>query len=299
MTSQAAAFASHRRRVSWLVLVDLLALTKPRITLSSTLAAAAGMASQGQGWLSATNLLALLGISMTVAAACTLNMWLERDTDALMNRTAERPLPAQRLEARAALGLALGLCAAGLSLTLALGNVAAALMSLAALLLYGFAYTPLKRFTPVASLVGMVPGAMPPIIGAAVLGAPQALAWALAVVLALWQVPHLMAVALRLRGQYAAARLHTLLDWLGEQRTLKTMQVGLLVLSALAFLPALAVPARGTLWIAGGVAAVIACVAAARAYAASESDLRGRWFILATVLYVVPLMLGALAAGVP
>lgn len=296
MTSQAAIIAAPARPAPWRVARDLLVLTKPRITFSSTLAAAAGMAASGPKWVSAQSLLALLGISMAVAAACTLNMWFERDTDALMDRTHLRPLPSQRLEARVALGMALALAIAGLALVSTMGGLAAAGLSLAALLLYAFAYTPLKRITPAASLVGIIPGAMPPLIGAAVLGAPAPLAWALFGLLVFWQVPHLMAVALRLKGQYAAAHLHTLLDWLGERWTLRTMQAGLALLVLAAFVPAFFAPGQVALWLAGVSAGGIALVATYRSLRAQPELLASRWFIVATVLYVMPVVIGALAA---
>jgi protoheme IX farnesyltransferase len=299
MTSQAAIIAAPARPAAWRLARDLLVLTKPRITLSSTLAAAAGLAAQGPGGFSASSLLALAGVSLTVAAACTFNMWLERDTDALMERTSARPLPAQRLEARAALGQALLLSLAGLAMVMIAGSVAAAGLSLAALLLYSFAYTPLKRITPAASLVGVIPGAMPPLIGAALLGTPSMLAWTLSVLLVLWQIPHLMAVALRLRDQYAVARLHTLLDWLGEARTRVLLRAGFAVLVPAALLPLLAGINHGSLWVGSAFSSLIALCGLVRSLTDGPSGFRTRWYVLATVLYVVPLIVGAIHAGLP
>jgi len=299
MTSQAAIIAAPSRPAPWRVARDLLVLTKPRITLSSTLAAAAGLAAQGPGWFSAGSILALMGVSLTVAAACTFNMWLERDTDALMERTSARPLPAHRLELHAALGLALLLSLAGLAVVLAAGSVAAAGLCLAALLLYSFAYTPLKRITPAASLVGVIPGAMPPLIGAALSGTPSTLAWTLSVLLVLWQIPHLMAVALRLRDQYAAARLHTLLDWLGEARTRVLLRAGFAVLVPAAFLPLLADANHGSLWAGSAFSSLIALCGLVRSVNDRPDGFRTRWYVLATVLYMVPLIVGTVHSGLP
>lgn len=282
------------RRSPLTLLRELAALIKPRITASSTLAAAAGMATHGQGWLSLSSGVSLAGIAACVAAACTFNMWLERDSDGLMERTRGRPLPSGKLEAPLAFFFACGLGTAGLLVLSVTAAPLALALSLAALVLYAFAYTPLKRVTPAASLVGILPGAMPPVIGAAALSQITPLAWALAVMLALWQLPHLMAVALRLRDQYAAAKLHTLLDWLGEANTVRVLQWGLLALVPLAFLPLTA--SREPLVIAGSMlAALIALRSAVCAWFCNRAVFQSRRFILDTVIYVIPPMLACLA----
>lgn len=276
---------------------ELLVLTKPRITLSSTLAATAGMAAHGPGWAGGASLAALAGIALCVASACTFNMWFERETDALMSRTRTRPLPKGSLDAATALAFAVILALGGLTLTAWFGGPVTVGLSFAALVLYSFVYTPLKRVTPGASLVGIIPGAIPPIIGAFVLGAPPLLAWMLAGLLAFWQLPHLLAVALRLQPQYENARLHTLLDWLGESKSRVLLRVGFAVLLPAAFVPVLSGVQHWSLWVGCALSALIALVGLARSIADVRAGFSSRWYVLATVLYVVPLILGAIHAG--
>ena len=295
MSTHAATIAAPKRKVAILRLAaDLVVLTKPRIVASSTLAAAAGMAAQGGGWLKSGTGITLLGISLSVSSACAFNMWFERDTDALMSRTQARPLPAGRVEARVAFAFAVVTGLAGLCLVVAYGGAAASSLAAAALVLYAFAYTPLKRHTPAASFVGMVPGALPPLIGASALGVPSPLAWSLWAILTIWQVPHLMAVALRLRDQYETANLKTLMNWLGEERTVITMRIGLIVLIAVAFVPAISLPGNAALWVGGFASATIAFHGAVHSVVAGGTELRSRRFIVATVLYVLPLTVAIL-----
>ncbi len=150
----------------------------------------------------------LLGTTLVVAAANALNMAQEADLDALMTRTRQRPLPEGRLESRAVVRAALAAALLGTVLLLCVGWVAAGL-ALLALLSYVAVYTPLKRITPHALYVGAVPGAIPPLIGYASVtgGALDAAAWTLFVLLAVWQVPHFLAIATFRRAEYARAGL--------------------------------------------------------------------------------------------
>ena len=276
---------------------ELLVLTKPRITLSSTLAATAGMAAHGRGWAGSSNFAALGGIALCVASACAFNMWFERETDALMSRTRTRPLPKGSLDAATAFAFATVLALGGLTLTAWFGGPMTAGLSFAALVLYSFVYTPLKRVTPGASLVGIIPGAIPPVIGASILGAPPLLAWILAGLLAFWQLPHLLAVALRLQPQYENARLHTLLDWFGGSKSRILLRVGFAALAPAAFVPVLSGVDHWALWTGCALSALIALVGLVRSATDAQSGFSSRWYVLATVLYVVPLILGAIQAG--
>lgn len=148
----------------------------------------------------------LLGTALIVAAANALNMAQEADLDALMTRTRHRPLPEGRLESRAVVRAALGAALAG-ALLLACVDWVATGLALLALLSYVAVYTPLKRITPHALYIGTVPGAIPPLIGYASVtgGRLDAAAWALFVLLAVWQVPHFLAIATFRRAEYARA----------------------------------------------------------------------------------------------
>ncbi|HEX2573729.1 MAG TPA: heme o synthase [Polyangia bacterium] len=193
------------------VLRDVVTLTKPRIT-GLVLCTTAGGLYLAPGappfWLL---LFTLAGTALVVAGANTLNMYLERDVDALMSRTCQRPLPTQRLTPGTALGLGIGLGALGVPLlALAVNPLTGALGALA-LGLYVLAYTPLKRHSWTALVVGAVPGAIPPLLGWT--AATGRLSWpglVLFAVLFLWQVPHFVAISLFRNDDYARAGLHTL-----------------------------------------------------------------------------------------
>jgi protoheme IX farnesyltransferase len=146
----------------------------------------------------------LLGITLVVGAANSLNNWLERESDARMRRTRDRPLPAGRLEPWVALLLGLGLPSLALP---ALGwytNGLTATLGALALFSYVVVYTPLKQHSSLALIVGAVPGAIPPLMGwTAVTGRLDAGGLALFAVLFCWQLPHFLAISIYLQEDYA------------------------------------------------------------------------------------------------
>jgi heme o synthase len=153
-------------------------------------------------------LIAFLGTALVVASANALNMYIERDSDALMSRTKGRPLPTGRLTPEAVLWFALVLGLVGLFVLAVWVNVAAFALTSAALLSYVLAYTPLKRTTSLALQVGAVPGAIPPLIGwASTTGSLAPRAFVLFAILFVWQLPHFLAIAVFRREEYARAGL--------------------------------------------------------------------------------------------
>lgn len=187
---------------------DLLALAKPRITALVVFTTASGLWLAPRGVPARTVAMTLIGTVLIVAAANVLNMYLERDTDALMARTMNRPLPAHRLEPEVALKFGLALAAVSVPLlTFAVGALPGLLASIA-LVSYVLLYTPMKRQTAAALLVGALPGAIPPLIGwtaaTARLDLPGVLLFA---VMFLWQVPHFLAITLFRKEEYARAGL--------------------------------------------------------------------------------------------
>ncbi len=188
--------------------LSYLELTKPRITSLVVFTTASGL------WLAPvqpqrhTVLLTLIGTALVVAAANALNMYLERETDALMPRTMHRPLPAGRMNPSLALGFGLLLAAISLPvLSLGVGLLPGLLAS-AALVIYVLIYTPMKRYTAAALLVGAVAGAIPPLIGwTAVTGRLDLPGVLLFAVMFLWQVPHFLAISLVRREEFARAGL--------------------------------------------------------------------------------------------
>jgi heme o synthase len=148
----------------------------------------------------------LLGTLLVAAGTATLNQYIERRFDAQMRRTARRPLAAGRLKPSAALWFGILLsCAGGIYLAVAV-NALASLLAVLTLVSYLLLYTPLKRKTPMCTLIGAFPGAMPPLIGwAAASGRLSLEAGVLYAVLFFWQLPHFMAIAWMYREDYARA----------------------------------------------------------------------------------------------
>jgi heme o synthase len=147
---------------------------------------------------------------LVASGAATLNQFLERSFDAKMRRTARRPLAAGRISPLNVLWFGIALSVAG-ALYLAALNRLTALLAVLTLLGYLFLYTPLKRKTPLCTLVGAFPGAVPPLIGwAAARGRLDPEAWALYLIVFLWQFPHFMAIAWMYRDDYSRAGYHVL-----------------------------------------------------------------------------------------
>lgn len=218
---------------------DLVALTKPRITLLVLFTFAAG-ACLAPGRVALGHLLlSLVGTALIVASANALNMWWERDVDGFMRRTRSRPLPAGRMSPDVALafGLTLGAVAAPM---LFLVNIATGLLGLVALLSYVAVYTPLKRHTYLALLVGAVPGAMPPLLGwttaTGSIGLGGALLFAF---MFLWQIPHFAAITLFRADDYARAGLQVVSVQHGPTaaRHMVGLWTVLLVAASLLFVP--------------------------------------------------------------
>jgi protoheme IX farnesyltransferase len=218
---------------------DLLALTKPRITAMVLATEAAGAYLAPGHAPHNAHFVALTGTALIVGAANTLNMWWERDVDALMTRTRNRPLPAGRLSPDVALAFGLALAVVSVPM-LFMVNVATGLLGLIALLSYVAVYTPLKRQTYLALLVGAVPGAIPPLIGwAAVTGTVGLGGLLLFGVLFLWQVPHFAAIAIFRTQDYARAGLRVVSVQHGERAARHTIALYtvLLVATSLLFAP--------------------------------------------------------------
>ncbi|MEP7049186.1 MAG: heme o synthase [Pseudomonadota bacterium] len=189
----------------WMALLEL---GKPRITALVMVTMLCG-ALVAPGPHSLVRLsIAMVGTALVVACANALNMYMERDSDALMRRTATRPLPTGRLAPEAALWFALAAGALGLLLLALWVNVASTALAFLALVSYVLAYTPLKRSTLYALHVGAVPGAIPPLIGwASMTGSLAARAFPLFLILLVWQLPHFLAIATFRREEYARAGL--------------------------------------------------------------------------------------------
>lgn len=186
-----------------------LELTKPRLTLLAVMTVVVGFYLGAQGRISGWLLTATaLGAWLVASGAHALNQYLEQDVDALMERTRRRPLPTGRLTPRAALQWGVLLSVGGL-LVLVLGvNGLTTLLAAITLLTYLLIYTPLKRRSALCTLVGAVPGALPPLMGwAAARGTLAPEAWVLFGILFLWQLPHFLALGWIYREDYRRAGL--------------------------------------------------------------------------------------------
>jgi protoheme IX farnesyltransferase len=188
-------------------LSDYAALAKPRLNVLVVASSAAGyyLASSSAPPL-APMALAVGGTALVAGGAAVLNQVYERDTDALMMRTRMRPLPDRRVSVDEARTFGIVLAAAGIAVLSFSANLLAALVAAATLAIYLAVYTPLKRRSAISTLVGAVPGALPPLIGwTAGRGAIDAGGWALFAIVFLWQIPHFMAIAWMYRDDYRRA----------------------------------------------------------------------------------------------
>ncbi|HVS14418.1 MAG TPA: heme o synthase [Thermoanaerobaculia bacterium] len=288
--------ARHQARALWLG--DSIELTKPRITLMVVITTAVGMvmaASTVAVAVSPLLVAATLGGTWLLAAgASALNMWWERDADARMRRTERRPLPAGRLEPEVALTLGLGLSVAGTAVLLVLVNTPTAVLGTFTLASYVALYTPLKRTTEWSTLIGAVPGAIPPMMGwAAVTGRLDALAWTLFSILFLWQVPHFYAIAWLYRDDYAAGSFRTLavVDPLGRRSARQS--VVFTVLLVIASLVTVGLGISSVVYGVGALALGFGFLRASLAFARLRTAPAARRLMLYSVVYL-PVLLGLL-----
>jgi protoheme IX farnesyltransferase len=219
---------------------DYYILTKPEVNLLILMTTSTGYYLACRGPLRVGGLLGtLLGTLLVASGTATLNQWAERVWDAQMRRTASRPLPSGRVSGREAFvfGMLLSV-AGGAYLAFAVNRLSAAL-AISTLLSYLLIYTPLKRKTPLCTLLGAFPGAMPILIGWA--GASTTItgqAWFLFAILFLWQFPHFLAIALMYREDYARAGFRMLPHFDLDSRFTRAEIVGFtLILVVITMLP--------------------------------------------------------------
>jgi len=271
---------------------DFLELTKPRITSLVLLTAAVGFAVGTQGEFAALRFVIFMaGTALLCAGASALNQYSERDADARMVRTRMRPLAAGRLRPEEGLGFGLALSVGGLTL-LAFVNPLTLFLGAASLASYVLAYTPLKRVTSLCTVVGAVPGALPPLMGwAAARGTLGPAGLGLFAILFLWQLPHFLAIGWLYRDDYARGGFPMLAvtdpDGSSTGRQAVLYATALLPVTLGAGLLAAAGP--GYLW--GALALGAAFLGCAVAFAWRRSVGAARSLFFASVLYL-PLVLG-------
>ena len=292
MKTAAAALPASATRAA-----DFLALTKPRLNSLVVVTAGIGYYLGAQAPLDLVALAhTLVGAGLVAGAAAALNQVAERDLDARMVRTRQRPLPAGRVSPGEARLFALVLAAAGLGELAYAAHWTAAAVALATLVGYVAVYTPLKRRTPWATEVGAVPGALPAVIGwAAASGAASVEAWVLFGIVFLWQMPHFHALSRLYRDDFGRAGLPFLAVLDADGR--RTAAHVLLYLCAL--LPASLAPAAvglgGAPYAASAALLGILFLAVGVRFALERSAARARTLFLASLAYL-PLLWGLLVA---
>lgn len=237
---------------------DFFALTKPRVMRSVVFTGLCGMLAAPVALPPVLGFTAILCIALAAGAAGALNQWHEADIDAMMRRTAKRPLPAGRMDPASALHFGVGL---GVFSVLLMGlavNIAAALLLAVSILFYVIVYTAwLKPSTPQNIVIGGAAGAFPPLIGwVAATGSVSALPMIMFAIIFLWTPPHSWALALRIRDDYAAGGVPMMPVVAGARATRIQMLV-------YAVLMAMAAVSPWMLGLAGAAYGVVATVASA------------------------------------
>jgi protoheme IX farnesyltransferase len=286
------ALPRERRRVA----ADLVALTKPRVVLMVLVTTVVGYyvgLTAAPDYVRLIHL--LIGTMLAAGGTLALNQYWERDVDALMNRTRERPLPDGRLSALEALVFSGAVTLVGLGYLGAFVGSLAMLVTAATTALYLFAYTPLKLRTPLCTIVGAVPGALPPVTGWVAAREGLGLgAWVLFGILFLWQLPHTLAIARLYRDDYARAGVQLLpvvdADGTSTERQIVT---GCLALLAVSLLPTL-IGLAGPVYFVGAFVLGAAFVALGARQALSPSVVSARRVLYASLLYL-PALLALLA----
>jgi len=272
---------------------DFVLLTKPRITFLVLVTTAVGYAlGVGPAFQPAVFFALLVGTALVSGGASALNQWAERDADARMSRTRSRPLPAGRLAPADAFAFGIAISAVGLVLLASAVNPLTALLAAVSLSSYVLAYTPLKRVTPLCTLVGAVPGAIPPMMGwTAATGSLGREAWALFAVLFLWQLPHFLAIAWIYRDDYARGGFPMLpvTDPSGESTARQSVAYAAALVPVTLLAGAFAGAGPVYLWSAVGLGALF--VGCACAFAVRRSPKSARWLFLVSVFYL-PAVLG-------
>lgn len=253
---QAAYSAQHLSTKALRKGADYLLLIKLRLSSLALFTAAVGYLMAVEGKVDLRHFaITMLGAFAVIAAACAFNQVMERDRDAKMRRTANRPLPAMRMSVTEAWLAAALMALLGLFLLSAHANWLAAALALTALVLYLAAYTPLKPVSPLCNFFGAIAGAIPPLIGwAAARGSLHLEGWMLFVLQFLWQFPHLWSIAWVYHTDYARAgfRIMPELDGHSQAAARKIVAV-----SAMMLLISLVPLGRGSVSVVGATGVVL------------------------------------------
>jgi heme o synthase len=279
----------ERVAASW---SDYLELTKPRVTSLVVATTAFGFYLGSRGAVDPLLLFhTLLGTTLVASGTSAYNMYLERDSDARMNRTRRRPLPDGRLRPVQALAFATLMSVAGILYLATAVNLLTSLLAIATLASYIFLYTPMKQWSALCTLIGAIPGALPPLGGwAAATGDLSAGGWSLFAILFLWQLPHSLAIAWMYRDDYERGgfRVLPVVDPEGGST------VRQIVANALALIPVSLTPVllgvAGNWYFYGALLLGVAQAAICLRLAKTRSRAHARGVLLASVVYLPVLL---------
>jgi len=274
---------------------DLSELTKARLTTMVLLTTLTGYCLSSRGVFDWTRLgHTLLGTALVAICSSILNQALERDTDALMRRTRVRPFVTRRLPLKETIAVGLVLGTLGLAELIWFVNSLTALLSLVTLVIYVFIYTPLKRVSEINTLIGAIPGALPPLLGATgALGHFSVEGWTLFALLGAWQMPHFYAIAWMYKDEYRDAGLRMVsTDDATGKRTAFHAVVSALILLPVSLLPVL-IGHSGLFYATVAGVLSLAFIAAAIRFARIPDRPHARTLFLVSIIYL-PLILTAL-----
>jgi protoheme IX farnesyltransferase len=267
---------------------DLVALAKPRLNMLVVVSAAAGYVMANGDVRDVVKLLSVLaGTGLVAGGASAMNQIIERKPDALMLRTRLRPMPDGRVTMRDAWLFALALTVLGVSILAIGANLLSAAVALVTLVTYAAVYTPLKKHSSLATVIGAIPGALPPVIGwAAAENALSRGAWVLFGILFLWQLPHFLAIAWIYRDDYARAGFLMLPVIEPDGRSTARQAV----IYAVALLPLSLAPTlvgmTGTLYFAGALVLTLLFVALAFRFWMTRTIPDARRLFLGSIAYL-------------
>jgi protoheme IX farnesyltransferase len=272
---------------------DYVELTKPRITWLILMSTAVGYFFGHQGnWAFWPIIHTLIGTGLIASGTAALNQWYEREADEKMRRTHDRPIPSGRVHPVYAFWFGVTLEIVG-SLELWLGvNLLTSLLGVATIVMYLFAYTPLKQKTWLSTTIGAFPGAMPPLIGyAAARGALTPDAWVLYAILFLWQFPHFYAIAWMYREDYSRAgiRMLPVIEPDGES-TSRQIVIYSVLLIPISLLPKF-FGMTGSIYFVGALAMGLLFLYSGVRVTIDRSRARARRVLLASVIYL-PVLYG-------
>jgi len=283
--------AAVRQRLS-----DYAMLAKPRVVLMVLITTYVGFYLGSRDGVDLLRLLhTLLGTALAASGTMALNQYMERERDARMRRTRQRPLPDGRVRPAEALAVGLTMLATGLAYLAVATGALCTLLTGAIAASYLLLYTPLKGVTSLCSVVGAIPGALPPVAGwAAAAGSLSVAPWVLFAIMFLWQIPHTLAIGALYRDDYADAGIRVLpvIDFSGE-RTGTHAITNCLALLPVALMPTL-VGLAGAVYFASALVLGVAFLAAAVRLKRTGTPASARRLLMVSLVYL-PVLLAVMA----